>query len=424
MNQARVLFRAGQVVDTEASLDQLADDLRQQIPYLHSLSSENLLDFFDTLSRYWEQHEHQRIGYTKNLVNFFRKDHLKPLLQLSLRGQEKALDEWVAIENGDRWLHAQPRGLTVHWLAGNIPTLGLFSILGALITKNVCLVKVSARDTRSLGEWLASFSQIRTSQINGSDLLQAVTVVAAADDNLSIQQQLSRHADVRVIWGGQVAVQAIVQLPKNLFCEDVIFGPKYSYALIDQESLDQNLVQLAQKLAVDVSVFDQNLCSSPHTVFVQEGGQYTARDFAEELARQLDLIHRTALPHTLIDPARTGAIIKLRMEHASKQQAWYSEGVEWTVVHSTEPGLAPAYGGRVITVKSIRKLSEVNACNNRHIQTIGLAMTKENKLQYLDNLTLFGGDRCPNLGMMTFYELPWDGIFVPDRFVRWVVIHK
>ena len=41
-----------------------------------------------------------------------------------------------------------------------------------------------------------------------------------------------------------------------------------------------------------------------------------------------------------------------------------------------------------------------------------------------DKITTHGGDRCPLLGNMSLFGSPWDGMFVIDRFVRWVSIYK
>ena len=47
-------------------------------------------------------------------------------------------------------------------------------------------------------------------------------------------------------------------------------------------------------------------------------------------------------------------------------------------------------------------------------------MDKEKRIEVLDKVTLFGGDRLPPIGEMSYFESPWDGMFPLDRLVRWV----
>ena len=58
--------------------------------------------------------------------------------------------------------------------------------------------------------------------------------------------------------------------------------------------------------------------------------------------------------------------------------------------------------------------------NTKKIQTVGITMKKEKRLELIDKLTFQGGDRSPSLGDMSTYENPWDGMFVLDRLVRWI----
>ena len=63
-----------------------------------------------------------------------------------------------------------------------------------------------------------------------------------------------------------------MSLPRKYGTDDVIFGPKYSFAVIGRNSFDKDqLEDITYKLAMDASVFEQQGCNSPHTVFVENG---------------------------------------------------------------------------------------------------------------------------------------------------------
>ena len=55
-------------------------------------------------------------------------------------------------------------------------------------------------------------------------------------------------------------------------------------------------------------------------------------------------------------------------------------------------------------------------------QTAGVALNDKRKEEFALSVTAEGIDRVPDIGAMTAYEVPWDGIFMIDRLVRWCKI--
>ena len=51
--------------------------------------------------------------------------------------------------------------------------------------------------------------------------------------------------------------------------------------------------------------------------------------------------------------------------------------------------------------------------------TAGLAVD-DRRHALADALTARGVERCPAIGAMRIYDVPWDGLFAMDRLVRWV----
>lgn len=425
MSSVRVIFRNGTACNQKEQVEVLIKELKNRKESLHSIPINDLLDFFNSLSSFLSKTPIlAKTGYSKNIVDFLNKSQLESSLNIALHGNLDALDKFVDLGSKKFLFHAQPRGLVVEWLAGNVPILGLFSIFSALLTKNVCLAKVSGKGHEELTQLLSLVKEVNTSKIRGADILNFLTLVLIDSDDQENHEALSLNADVRIAWGGEEAIKNITSLKKSPHTEDIIFGPKYSYALIDKESLESNKILIAQRLAVDVSTFDQYACSSPHTVFIEEGGKFSAKEFAAELAKQLELVNRALIPKNETDPGKAAEIIALRSEYSLTGQVWKSEGTEWTVLYSQERGLFRGCFSRVIMVKPIKNLEEIALYNDRGKQTLGVALTKENKIKYLDKITLNGIDRCPDLGTMTFFESPWDGMFFFDRLIRWVTISK
>jgi len=284
------------------------------------------------------------------------------------------------------------------------------------------LVKASSRGFKELQYLLSTMVNTNTEKIKGMDLTKCMAVVLMGREDHASHEYISEQADVRIAWGGKESIEIVLGLKKKLFCEDIVFGPKYSYAVIDK-SFEKNSSDVARRLAVDVSVFDQYACSSPHTVFV-EGKKDNVIAFAQELAKQLEFVERTFLPKTEIDSGKSMEILTLRSVYALKGQVFSPKSTDWTVIYTERKGLIDGCASRVIFVKPIEDFKILKELNTRQKQTVGLWFSEENKLKYSDDITFYGVDRLPNIGTMTFFESPWDGMFVFDRLVRWITIHK
>ena len=234
---------------------------------------------------------------------------------------------------------------------------------------------------------------------------------------------MSNSADIRVAWGGQDAIRSITTLPKDPFTEDIIYGPKYSYVIIDEESIKNQMMELSQKIALDVSTFDQYACSSPHTIFVKTKDKKIISDFANSLSKAMENVERILLPKVKETEEKSNEIISTRSEYEIKGKVISSKNLSWTVIISNEEGFAQPTFSRVIHVRPYNEKS-ITLKDNRKIQSIGIAINDEERFDLVDKITFFGGDRCPSLGKMSFFDSPWDGMFGMDRMVRWITTYK
>ena len=425
--QFKNIISNGQINEkNEDNVLDIINSLREQQKWLHKLSIDDILEYFDMLSKFWKEEKslNNKFNYSlEHVTKFISKENLKKELSISLRGNYKILDTFEPI-NGqtNRIYHAQPRGLTVHWIAGNVAILGIFSIVQALITKNVCLVKVP-HEYEVLRDIIYSMKDINTDKIKGDEFLKCIALIYIEKTDSKNQQLISLEADVRIAWGGKDAVESILSLKKKFFAEDIVFGPKYSYAIIDSKSLKYNSEKIAQKLALDVSVFDQFACNSPHTILVEstKSNDNDIKQFTKLLANAMNTVNRLMIPKQIISEQKAMDILALRAEYDIKGNVICSENTDWTVIFSKESGLAEPCFSRVIFVRPFEKIEDIKKFQNRKIQSIGLEISDKTKRKMVaDDITKYGGDRCPHVGMMSLYSSPWDGMFTIDRLVRWI----
>lgn len=330
-----------------------------------------------------------------------------------------------------RLLMAVPRGLVVHWLAGNVPLLGMLALAQSIVTRNANLLKAASTFSSVLPLLLDAFRglelELPTGRVvRGDDVLASIAVVYFSSNNLGAATAISEAADVRIAWGGREAVEAITNLPKRYSTDDVIFGPKLSYMVIGKEVLSEQrkIRKLVRRAATDGSVFDQYACASPHTIFVERGSKSCSpRQFAEMLAEEMARAS-IRIPKMPVDAGTAANIASTRMHYEFVGDLWASEGTEWTVCYDEAgaDGLAAPIYSRVLTVRAIDDAMDAARFAHAQIQTIGLALNETRRLAFAQEAAARGAERFPEIGRMTLFDSPWDGMFLMSRLVRWVSV--
>ena len=77
------------------------------------------------------------------LCFYLKKVNIEKQLKLNLENIEY-LNNFVQIDD-EKYIKAQPRGIVCHWMAGNVPTLGIYSVIQSLICKNGNILRVSKK---------------------------------------------------------------------------------------------------------------------------------------------------------------------------------------------------------------------------------------------------------------------------------------
>jgi hypothetical protein len=414
------------------SLDAEIARLRAAQDELRKIPIDDLLGLCDAAARQWTQPGHPvadvirglRLGF---LPLWLRRANLQAMARRSLRGCPGALDGFVPLADGDPlFVRAQPRGIVVHWVAGNVPVLGFLSVVQAMLCKNANVVKVSRRAAGVLPHLFAALSEVSCTTaagetLTGRVLTDAAAVVYADRNDREAAIALSHHADVRTAWGGREAVEAIVNLPRRHETEDIVFGPKLSFAVVGAERLGDGDTarRTAAALAGDACAFDQQGCNSPHTVFVERGGAISPAAFARLLGEAMAAESRRA-PLGDVDPAMAMNVLGIRTEYAMRGEVHSSREIHWAVLYDeTDKGLAEPCYLRTLFVRPVDDVFEAAAHCSAQTQTAGLAVDRR-RHALAEALTARGVERCPAVGAMRIYDVPWDGLFAMDRMVRWV----
>ncbi len=406
-------------------------ELRRHRAWLASVPVEALIVLLDTLVKRWRQSELYADLDKRGLAflcDWCSADNLRRLADGSLRGNRGYLDEFLSADgSAKRKLMAAPRGLTMHWVAGNVPLIGLFVLVQGIVSKNVNVVKAPAAERHLIGQLLAVLDDIEITlpigyHLKGTDLLRTILVLYFPRDHAA-GRAISAAADVRVAWGGREAVESVAAYPRKYDVQEVMFGPKLSYMAIGREALSQGakLKKLLRRAATDCSVFDQYACSSPHTIFVERGGDISPKVFAERLGVEMEKSYRR-IPKVEPDPGKVMEILLQRIRYDMFHDLWHAPDTGWTVLYDESEGLANPCYSRVVTVRPLDDILHAAALADPDIQSIGLALSGERRLAFARESAIRGVCRLPDIGRMTFFDLFWDGLLPMERMVCWVTL--
>jgi hypothetical protein len=413
------------------TLQPTAENIRRGQQELKKLSIDAIIGIMDAFARDLMRVDHPLANVTREMGTgyiplWMRRANLEKLCDLSVNGNRKSLDQFEILGNIEsRKFRAQPRGTVVHWIAGNVPVLGMLSLLQGLLTKNANIIKAPSENAGLLPAMLESLSRFewKTSAgvgVSGKILTDAVAVIYVDREDIEAERALSAIADVRIAWGNRTAVEAIMNLPRRFGTEDIIFGPKISFAVVGTEHLssEDDASKVAHNLARDVIAFDQQGCNSPHNVFVERGSSVTPVGFARIFGDALGAAANRR-PLREVTPADTIRILSVRAEYDIRGEAYYGKDIGWTVAYNEdESNLADPCYLRTVFVRPVDDIFDIPPLCSVNTQTAGLSVG-ERGMKLAEALTAQGVERCPAIGNMSLYDAPWDGMFPIERLVRW-----
>jgi hypothetical protein len=269
---------------------------------------------------------------------------------------------------------------------------------------------------------LKTLKNTKHGDLDGSLLLSSTAIVYYSKEDLAHTEDLSSHCDARIIWGGKEAIETISNTPKKENCEDIIFGPKYSFAIIDKGIVNDKalLKKNMEKLAYDILFSEQDSCTSPQ-VLICEAKYSDLNKIALELKNSFDNLPEKFKKReiTMFDASN---IIRIRSEYAiedSKDLIISKSGNDWTILMDKDFKLEDPIRSRTIFIKSCDNLDDVGNLITSKIQTIGYAFkNKDNLLKLGKDLNLRGVSRIVPLGQMNYHDAPWDGKLLISRLVN------
>ncbi len=179
---------------------------------------------------------------------------------------------WKLMERySDRLANHMGRGTVFHIAPSNVTVNYAYSLFTSLLCGNANIVRVPSKAFPEVDVINKSISAALDEHPNIKDYI----VLLRYDRNKEINDFISGKADVRVIWGGDKTIEEIQKSPLKIGAGEVLFGDRYSLAIIDTDYYMDRVnaedgKNQAKRIAIDfyndTYMSDQNACTSPRVV--------------------------------------------------------------------------------------------------------------------------------------------------------------
>ena len=348
------------------------------------------------------------------LVGFLRATNLEHLLSREIARPE-ALEHFVTVD-GRKSLRLVPKGLVCHWIAGNVPLLGMFSWAMSALVGNLNVIRVSTKQEDLVSPLLRHMANLSKA---GRELAEQTTIVYFDRENREAHEAMSAVADVRIAWGGRDAVAGIKALPSRWECDDIALGPRVSLAVVDPALATDRMIA---RLATDVVYFDQLACTSPQWLFVKgTQGEAAFESFVERFSAAFADQSQAIVRHPL-DWAETYRI------HLDRARILLGGGslrrdarTQWTLALVDSPNDTVACANRFLQMVPFADVRQIYPRIPTNVQTVVCLLGGEEATRFTEEASRYGVCRFPRPGEGNFFESPWDGLPMISRLTRWVL---
>jgi hypothetical protein len=204
--------------------------------------------------------------------------------------------------------------LVFHNLAGNLFISGWESLMLSALAGACSIVRMPAEDRHYARLWVEAMARANPAAA------MANVCLWWPHEREDLTRTAAQAADAVVAFGSDEAVEAVRRLVP-LRARFLGHGHKVSFALIDEDDLSATSPDvLAQRLAYDFSVYDQQGCLSPRGVFVRTRSAALLKQTGERLVLAMRRL-AARLPLHELSLEEAAALARERQETLIQQAA-------------------------------------------------------------------------------------------------------
>lgn len=160
-------------------------------------------------------------------------------------------------------------GVVLHITPNNVPVNFAFSFIFSFLSGNSNMVRIPSRNFEQVEAFISIFNEVVSS--NKFKEFRKSNYFLSFDRDAEVMEYLSKISDSRIIWGSDLTVEELKQVPTKERCIDVYFSERRSGSIIKAKEIinlnERDLLKLSKNIFNDIFLMDQNACSSPHYFF-------------------------------------------------------------------------------------------------------------------------------------------------------------
>jgi hypothetical protein len=350
--------------------------------------------------------------------HLLRRESLESMISSNF-ADPRVLDEWVTrtdAAGNQGHLRAFPPRM-VHMLAGNAPAGSIASIAQGALVKAINLFKMPSSDPFTTVAVLRTMAELDRDH----PVVRSMSAIYWAGGDEAIERTIYRPQffDRIVAWGGGPAIMNVIKyLGPGI--QLVSFDPKSSISMIGREAFESDaiLTDVAERVAADTTVFNQEACLASRFVFI-EGERLQVERFCAAFAERLPVDRDFASAQAPPLPADVRNEIEIT-QMMGDISTWGSLDGSGLVILSDRPvDFHPT--NKTSNVVMVPTLADAVRYVDVATQTIGV-FPWDRKRQLRDRLASAGGQRVCRVGTANQHVPggPHDAMFALQRFVHWM----
>ena len=316
-----------------------------------------------------------------------------------------------------------PRGVAFHVAPSNVDTIFIYSWFLSLLCGNSNIVRVSSKPSRQVRFIIEIIGQLFAQKEFVAVRERSLIVQYGHDERVNML--FSSNCDVRLVWGGDQTIDEIRKAPLPPTAIEMTFANKYSFAVINAESIidadDIRRQRLAAAFYNDAYRFAQMACSSPRMIV------WLSRDHhAVQKARNIFW----ALLQQHIEAGDSGldmidyvnkrvAIDSLALHEQVQIEQSFNNDISRAWLPKPEIHEDLHCGAGLFFESLITELEELLPLFSRKIQTISyVGISCDLWRDFFSKNNVTGIDRVVPVGMALNFDYIWDGYDMPALLMR------
>ncbi|MEN3224298.1 acyl-CoA reductase [Mycolicibacterium porcinum] len=307
----------------------------------------------------------------------------------------------------------------VHMLAGNAPAGCIASIAQGALVKAVSLFKMPSSDPFTTVAVLRTMAEIDPEH----PVVQSMSAVYWAGGDEAIERTVYRpqYFDKIVAWGGGPAITNVIRyLGPGI--QLVSFDPKSSVSMIGREvfASDEVLAEVAERVAADTCVFNQEACLASRFVFLETPDRSEARRFCAALLPRLGADRMFGSAQAPLPPADIRDEVEVMGAMGDELEVFGRfDGRGMVLLSDTPVDFHPS--NKISNVVMVPSLEDAVRYVNVATQTVGV-YPHGRKARLRDALAGAGAQRLCRVGTANGHVAggPHDAMYPLARFVHWM----